>query len=49
MDSEQYMSRGGIGAIRCTNGIVEVVPGDALNTFRCNNVCTTASLVAVHS
>ena len=49
MDSEQYMSRGGVGAIRCTNGIAEVVPGDALNSFRCNNVCTTVSPGAVHS
>jgi hypothetical protein len=44
MDSEQYTSRGGVGAIRCENGVAEVVPGDATNTFRCSNVRTNALL-----
>jgi hypothetical protein len=43
MDSRKYKSRGGAGAIRCKNGTAEVVPGDALNTFRCKNVRTLYS------
>ncbi|KXX75557.1 hypothetical protein MMYC01_207217 [Madurella mycetomatis] len=38
MDSKKYKSRGGNGAIRCRNGLAQVVPGDPMNTFRCNNV-----------
>jgi hypothetical protein len=38
MNPRKYRSRGGNGAIKCKNGVVELVPGDPLNTFRCNNV-----------
>ncbi|KAL2262646.1 hypothetical protein VTK26DRAFT_571 [Humicola hyalothermophila] len=38
MDSSQYKSRVGSGAIRCENGVAKVIPGDPLNEFRCNKI-----------
>ncbi|KAK4226001.1 hypothetical protein QBC38DRAFT_481565 [Podospora fimiseda] len=37
-NSRKWKSRGGDGAIRCKNGVAAVVPGDLLQTFKCNNV-----------
>lgn len=35
MESSQYSS---LSYTPCKDGIAEAIPGDALNTFRCNNV-----------
>ncbi|KAK4645177.1 hypothetical protein QC761_000620 [Podospora bellae-mahoneyi] len=37
-NSKKWKSRGGDGAIRCKNGVAAVIPGDAMNTFKCNKV-----------
>ncbi|KAK3377437.1 hypothetical protein B0H63DRAFT_477199 [Podospora didyma] len=38
LDSTQYKSKPTSAAVRCKNGTAQVIPGDPLNTFRCNNV-----------
>lgn len=35
MDSAQYPE---LGYTKCENGFAAAIPGDANNTFRCNNV-----------
>jgi hypothetical protein len=35
MDSTQYPE---LGFTKCENGFAEAIPGDANNTFKCNNV-----------
>ena len=42
MNPKRYKSRGGNGAIRCKNGVAQVIPGDPMNTFRCKNVRTAS-------
>lgn len=37
-DSALYPSYAGAAPVACVNGVAEVVPGDANNTFRCSNV-----------
>ncbi|KAK3984426.1 hypothetical protein QBC44DRAFT_277310 [Cladorrhinum sp. PSN332] len=37
-NSKKWKSRGGDGAIRCKKGVAAVVPGDPMQTFKCNNV-----------
>lgn len=42
MDSTQYKSHpisAAAAPVQCINGTAKVVPGDRLNTFKCNNVC----------
>lgn len=38
MDSTLYKSYAGAAPVACVNGVAEVVPGDANNTFKCSNV-----------
>jgi hypothetical protein len=35
MNSTQYPE---LGFTKCENGFAEAIPGDANNTFKCNNV-----------
>lgn len=38
MDSTLYPSYAGAAPVACVNGVAEVIPGDANNTFKCSNV-----------
>lgn len=38
MDAAQYPSFRAAGSVPCVDGVAEVVPGDAMNTFKCLNV-----------
>lgn len=38
MESSLYPSYAGAAPVACVDGIAEVVPGDANNTFRCSNI-----------
>ncbi|KUI63732.1 hypothetical protein VM1G_10586 [Cytospora mali] len=38
MDSTLYPSYTGAGPVLCVDGVAQVVPGDANNTFRCKNI-----------
>ena len=43
MDSSQYPE---LDYTPCENGFAAAIPGDPLNTFRCNNVSTYTSFPA---
>lgn len=38
MESSLYPSYAGAAPVACIDGVAQVVPGDANNTFRCSNV-----------
>lgn len=38
MDSTLYPSYAGAAPVACVNGVAEVIPGDANNTFKCSNI-----------
>lgn len=37
-DATLYPSFAGAGPVACVDGVAAVIPGDANNTFRCDNV-----------
>lgn len=45
MDSTLYPSYAGAAPVACVNGVAEVIPGDANNTFKCSNV---SKLLSIH-
>lgn len=45
MDSTLYPSYAGAAPVACVNGVAEVIPGDANNTFKCSNV---SKLISIH-
>lgn len=44
MDSTLYPSYAGAAPVACVNGVAEVIPGDANNTFKCSNVSKCGSI-----